>query len=275
MNNSILLIGKPHSSKTVFLAQFYLRLQKKKSRLKLYKPVEDLTPIAPALAALTKGKEPDPTHTTQRVPFALPIDHDGDHFDLHCPEYGGEQVNNIIRTRELDKQWIDSVNDSNNWLFFIRLNGINKSQDIADITPNENHVTPDDNKVVNDYGISDQVSFIELLQILLYQKNNDYHFVNSKVKLTLALTCWDELETELTPAEQLKKELPLLYEFIHANWALNCWNVFGLSALQFSLKLPENQEQYSLLGPETFGYMVLENGETTKDITELITKAIR
>ncbi len=40
MNKQLLIIGKPHSSKTVFLSQFYSRLQKKKSKLSLYKAVE-------------------------------------------------------------------------------------------------------------------------------------------------------------------------------------------------------------------------------------------
>jgi len=272
MNNSILLIGKPHSSKTVYLAQFYLRLQKKKGQLKLSRPVTNLTPIAPALAALTNGKEPDPTHSEQRVPFFLPITNGETEFELLCPEYGGEQINNIIRTRELDKQWIDAVDESDNWLFFIRLNGINKAQDIADIIPNEANVTGQQS---NEYGISDQVAFIELLQILLYQKNNDYHFRNRKVKLTLALTCWDELETIKKPHSQFKGELPLLYAFIEANWHKESWQVFGLSALEFSLKEPDNREKYAVLGPESFGYLVLEDGDTTKDITQLIAKAIQ
>ena len=275
MNNSILLIGKPHSSKTVFLAQFYLRLQKNKSQLKLYKPVANLTPIAAALAALTDGKEPEPTHSEQRVPFVLPITNGLEEFDLLCPEYGGEQINNIIRTRELDKQWIEAIDESNNWLFFIRLNGVNKAQDIADITPNGAHVAADQNDRNNDYGISDQIAFIELLQILLFQKNNDYHFRNKKVKLSIALTCWDELIDPDNPAAQLKKELPLLYAFIDANWQENSWQVLGLSALEFSLKSPGNQEKYAVLGPESFGYLVLGNKEITKDITQLIGKAIQ
>lgn len=275
MNNSILLIGKPHSSKTVYLAQFYIRLQKKKSQLKLSRPVANLTPIAPALAALTDGKEPEPTHAEQRVPFVLPITNGEQEFELLCPEYGGEQINNIIRTRELDSQWMSAVNESDHWVFFIRLNGVNKAQDISDITPNKANIASEQEERNNEYGVSDQVAFIELLQILLYQKNNDYHYRNRKVKLTIALTCWDELEISERPDAQLKKELPLFYAFVETNWHGDSWRILGLSALEFSLKDPVNCEKYTISGPESFGYMVLENGEITKDITQLIAKAIQ
>ncbi len=276
MSNSILLIGKPHSSKTVFLSQFYSRLQKNKSKLTLYKSVEDLSPISAAREALSNGDEPQTTPTEKSVKFYLPIQIKDEKIDLRCPEYGGEQVVGIVENRELNKEWINSIEESNNWIFFIRLNNINKKLDITDITYSEqqhqqNSITTDIN---SDYNISDQTFFIELLQILLHSKKYDYHIVNKKLKLTVALTCWDEMDTEEKPEDLLRKRLPLLLNFIESNWDKNYLNIIGLSAQGFSLDTAENKDKYLIEGPENFGYLVLSDGTKSNDITQLIEQSL-
>lgn len=275
MSNSILLIGKPHSSKTVFLSQFYSRLQKKKSKLTLYKSVEDLSPISAAREALSNGDEPQTTPVEKSVKFHLPILIDDKQIDLRCPEYGGEQVVNIVENRELNKEWISSIEESNNWILFVRLNSINKTLDISDVTFSEQHeqssITTDTNTV---YQISDQSFFIELLQILLHSKKYDYHLINNKLKLTVVLTCWDEMNTEEKPHDLLRKKLPLLCNFINSNWKETCLNIIGLSAQGFSLDIAENKEKYQIEGPEEFGYLVLPDGTHTNDITQLIAQSL-
>lgn len=275
MNKAILLIGKPHSSKTVFLSQFYSRLQKKKSRLTLYKPVDDLSPITAAREALANGDEPQTTPPEKSVKFNLPIQFGEEQVDLLCPEYGGEQVNKVIETREVNKDWGNAITESNHWIIFIRLNSINKALDLTDVTVVDNPIiaTAEDSKLP--FSLSEQVSFIELLQILLHLKGHDYHVLNQKVKLTIALTCWDELSSNCLPADLLKEKMPLFKNFVDANWAGFKINVVGLSAQGFSLKDKINKEKYQIEGPENFGYLVFPNGEQTKDITELIAQALQ
>ncbi|RYZ84377.1 MAG: hypothetical protein EOP06_18175, partial [Proteobacteria bacterium] len=217
MSRSILLIGKPGSSKTVFLAQFYLRLQKRKSELSLSDVIGNISVLAPSLDALADGSEPQPTPTEDNREFLLPVvDREGNRFDLLCPEYGGEQINTIIRTRLLDKRWMESVVSSNNWLFFIRLNSLARSKDLSDLTPSGTQVHDQQNERP-EYEISDQVAFIELLQLMLQQKAHDYHHLQKDIRLTIVLTCWDELETEEPPKSLLYAELPLLASFISSN----------------------------------------------------------
>jgi predicted RNA-binding Zn-ribbon protein involved in translation (DUF1610 family) len=124
MSISILLIGKPHSSKTVFLSQLYSKLQKNKSALKLYKSVDDLSPITVAREALAKGEEPQTTPSERSVKFYLPIQVGETQVDLKCPEYGGEQILSIVENRELNKEWTDSIQESDHWILFIRLNNL-------------------------------------------------------------------------------------------------------------------------------------------------------
>lgn len=277
MNSSILLIGKPHSSKTVFLTQFYSRLQKKKSSLSLYMPVEDLSPISSARVSLANGEEPQTTPAEKSIKFVLPIQLKDRKVDLRCPEYGGEQVNAIVENRELSKDWVIDVEESNNWILFIRLNSINGALDLSDITYSEQHQQKKEAEQPSTlplYAISDQSFFIELLQLLLHSKKHDFHILNQKLKLTVVLTCWDELESDEKPLDLLRKRLPLLLDFIESNWNKASMNVIGLAAQGFPLNTPANQEKYQIEGPEEFGYLVFPDGTTNKDITLLIEQSL-
>lgn len=274
MSKSIILIGKPDSSKTVFLTQFHSRLQKRKSKLSLYKPVENLLPISASREALANGDSPQPTPTENKAEFILPIKWEENEIDLLCPEYGGEQVNQIIENRGINKEWKESLLKSNNWILFIRPNSISKPLDISDVTVSDQHLKLRNNEDGEIYTISEQSSFIELLQILLHFKNNDYHLLNSNIKLTVVLTCWDEIETKDNPRALLERKLPLFLNFVEANWDIKNFKILGLSAQGFTLDNKENKEKYQIHGPESFGYLVLPDGTKTNDITELIAQAL-
>lgn len=274
MSKTLLIIGKPHSSKTVFIAQFYSRLQKRKSKLSLYKPVDDLSAISAAREALANGEEPEATNTERSVTLILPIKFGEEQIDLICPDYGGEQINTILTSREVEKKWLDKIKESDNWIFFIRLNNITEQLDISKITVTEEHTQGSNEVVEIPFSISDQSALIELLQILLHSKEHDYHFKNSKVKLTVVLTCWDELETEEKPKQILQNNLPLLLNFIESNWSSEKLKIIGLSAQGFPLDSVENKEKYQIEGSENFGFLVKEDGQKTNDITELISEAL-
>lgn len=275
MATSLLLIGKPHSSKTVFLSQFYSKLQKNKSKLKLYKSVDDLSPIAGARDALASGNEPQTTPSEKSVKFYLPIQVNEKQVDLQCPEYGGEQVLGIVESRELNKDWATATRESNSWILFIRINNVNKPLDLSDITYSEQYQKgAEESAIAYEYKISDQSFFIELLQILIHSKGIDYHRLNQNPKLTVVLTCWDEMNTQGKPYEVLNAKLPLLLNFLESNWDENYLKIVGLSAQGFALDTPQNKEKYLIEGPEEFGYLVLPDGTQTNDITELIEQAL-
>jgi hypothetical protein len=273
MNKSILIIGKPNSSKTTFIAQLYSRLIDKNFKLTLYKPVEDFTLIKEALELLAQGKETEPTSAEINQILSLPIQIDGKKIDIVCPDYGGEQINEIINQREINETWKRLIKESNNWVLFIRLNSLTTNYDLSNKT-----ISPDlienKNNSLEEYSISDQSSFIELLQIMLHIKKQDLHFKSSNTILTIALTCWDELETVETPTEKLNSDLPLLHNFIQSNWENNQFNIVGLSAQGFSLNNIENQKKYQIKGPENFGFLIKKDGTRTNDITILVSESL-
>lgn len=270
----ILLIGKPHSGKTTFIGQLYARVETNNCSLKLYKPIDNLVPIIEATRALANGDEVKTTPTEKSIMICLPLQNGEERFDLNCPDYGGEQVNLIIENRELDSNWTDSIKRSGNWILFIKPSDLTTDYDLSNKTIKP-EVLENGSGESDEYSISDQSFFIELLQILLHTKGQDSHFRNSTTNLTIVLTCWDLLKTKATPKEEIRKCLPLLLNFIETNWDENKVFFLGLSSQGGSLKDPELRNQYQELGSENFGYMINTDGESIKDLTNLILEAIK
>ncbi|MDT4863894.1 hypothetical protein FQZ97_986240 [compost metagenome] len=86
-----------------------------------------------------------------------------------------------------------------------------------------------------------------------------------KPRLTILLSCWDELETTELPADLLASRLPMLWSFVRGNWTSP--TVIGLSALERALSKTDADQEYATRGPEEFGYVVLPNGVKNTDIT--------
>jgi len=273
MTTPLLLIGKPHSGKTTFIAQLYGRTESDASFLKLYKSVDDLTPIVDAVRSLANGDEVQTTPTDKTTVVKLPlVFNDGTKIDLNCPDYGGEQINKIIETRSVSSKWEDAIRDSYNWVLLVKPSDLTSSYDLSNKTINPETVTSDSNETEG-FVVSDQSFFIELLQILLHTKGQDSHFRNATTKLTVVLTCWDELQTNAVPEIELESRLPLLSNYIKANWIKGYWQVLGLSSLGMSLKENGNREKYREAGAERFGYFINKNGKPIEDLTQLIIEA--
>jgi GTPase SAR1 family protein len=273
MTTSLLLIGKPHSGKTTFITQLCGRVESTTSAIKLYKPIDDLTSIIESTRALANGDEVKATPTDKNSFLSLPLQVADEKIDLACPDYGGEQINLIIENREVDSKWSKLVIGSNSWILFIKPSDLSSSYDLSNKTIKP-EILEGASGETDEYTISDQSFFIELLQVLLHTKEQDAHFLNDTVQLTIVLTCWDEFESSSNPKDELKKRLPLLLSFIESNWASTRVKVLGLSSLGFSLKINENKVKYQELGAENFGYLIHEDGQKDTDISQIITEAL-
>jgi hypothetical protein len=101
--------------------------------------------------------------------------------------------------------------------------------------------------------------------MLLYWAQFHLDLPLRKPRLTILLSCWDELETTELPADLLASRLPMLWSFVHSNWTSP--TVMGLSALERALSNRDADQEYAIRGPEEFGYVVLPNGVKNTDIT--------
>lgn len=270
-NNEILIIGPPRSGKTTFLAQLYGRLVDKKGKLQLASAPENIDGINNAYNRLADGEETESTPSTDNLEVKIPVNHEGQKFVLHCKDYGGEQVRDLVALMEYDKTWVDRAKKNDRWILFIRPSEIEHRFDLsmkgyAEKDPRERK-TPVT-------GTSDQSQFIELVQVLLHGRGMGMKTPIDTPRLLIALTCWDELGTDMTPEEILQQKMPLFTQFIAANWLPGTFKIIGVSAQEFPLKTAEARDKYLDEMPENFGYLVLDDKPKEKDLTRLIEEAL-
>lgn len=271
-SRSILILGKPDSGKTTFVIQLYSRLIKNKSSLKLYASVGDLSPIMEARERLANGLEVEPTASQKYTELLLPIAVGDKHVDVRYPDSGGEQVKQIVEERAASKVWLQNLRGSDDWILFVRPSQVASIKDLTNTTLDKENAERRTAMDSLEFEMSDQSFLIELLQILLHLRGQDSHFLVDSVRLTIVMTCWDEVDTGESPEDKFRGQLPLMAEFVFSNWGEDRVKVFGLSAQGFSLDTEAARDKYRDNGPENFGFLVLPDGKKSDDLTLLISE---
>ncbi|MVM29272.1 hypothetical protein GO755_04450 [Spirosoma sp. HMF4905] len=273
IDNKVLIIGKPGTSKTTFLAQLFNVLQGGNSRMKLLDGMpENIMAIDDARRRLAKGINTKPTPADDNKILQLKLLLDGNIFELEFPDYGGEQVRDIIHDRQLGRHWVRMSQASNQWILFIRLHDHAEPLDVLTKSIHEvelsSHQT-DSQSTFPTKSINESVELIELLQMLLAVRNVGIRHRIKAPKLKTVITLWDELQTDLLPEEVLKNRYPLFMQYISSNWANDFYEVWGLSAQGFSLAIEENRDKYLDFGPQEYAYVVRPTGEHANDLSLL------
>lgn len=263
--HTILLVGESNVGKTHYGAQFLKRLMVKACALKMSGAPTNLEAFTTALSCLTEGKSTDHTPANTYVESVWPItDEAGRNAELVWPDYGGEQVRNLVIQRRIPAAWRERVIGATDWVLLIRLHSHRAEEDLLSRPLHSfTQVEPQEQTAICE--LSDQARTVELLQMLLYLAQLYLDQPLRKPRLTILLSCWDELDTTERPADLLASRLPMLWSFVRSNWISP--TVIGLSALERGLSKTDADQEYAIRGPEEFGYVVLPDGVKNTDIT--------
>ncbi|GGX98015.1 hypothetical protein GJV26_20320 [Massilia dura] len=263
--HTILLVGESGVGKTHYGAQFLKRLSVETCALKAANAPSNVTPFATALSCLTEGLATHHTPADSYVESVWPIrDETGRVAELVWPDYGGEQVRNLAVQRQIPEAWRERVLSATDWVLLIRPHSIRKEDDLFSRPLQKlGKVEPQPTAAV--HSISDQARMLELLQILLYLGQFHLDKPLRRPGLTILLTCWDEVNDPRVPADVIADQLPMLWSFVHSNWATP--TVMGLSALGRALSTEDADVEFASVGPEDFGYVILPDGQQSSDIT--------
>lgn len=265
VQRTILLVGESNVGKTHYGAQFLKRLMVKGCALKMSGAPTNIEAFHTALSCLTEGRSTDHTPANTYVESIWPITTEvGRQAELIWPDYGGEQVRNLVTQRRIPAVWRDRVIEATDWVLFIRLHSLRSEDDLFS-RPLESFAAAESEEVAAAYELSDQARTVELLQMLLYLAHLHLDQPIQKPRLTILLSCWDELETTELPVDLLASRLPMLWSFVRSNWTSP--TVMGLSALERALSKTDVDPEYATRGPEEFGYVVLPDGVKNTDIT--------
>ena len=263
--HTILLVGESNVGKTHYGAQFLKRLMVKACALKMHGAPTNLEAFTTALDCLTEGMSTDHTPASSYVESVWPIhDESGRVAELVWPDYGGEQIRNLVTERRIPRTWRERVLYATDWVVIIRLHSLRSEEDLFS-RPLQSFAADETQEEPAVFEPSDQGRTIELLQMLLYLGQFSLDRPLRKPRLTILLSCWDELKTTELPPALLATRLPMLWSFIRSNWISP--SILGLSALEKALSKTEPDVDYATRGPEDFGYVILPNGERSTDIT--------
>lgn len=260
--NSILIIGESGVGKTHFGAQLLMRLQQNLSQLSMNGAASNIEPFVEAMDRLNEGITADHTPVKTYIESIWPIKSvNGYKGRLIWPDYAGEQVSKIVTSRNISNEWHQRITESSSWIIMVRPHLYRLSDDVISkpTTNNSETTQPTENS-----ELSDQARLIELLQIFLYLFRKS-HSHTQMPKVCFLISCWDELDVSLSPAEFLKTHLPMFSEFIHSQWEKPL--IMGLSALGKALDKNIGDTEYQNSGPENFGYIVHSNGNRDDDLT--------
>lgn len=278
-NLNILVVGEHNVGKTNYGVQLLGRLRVSQSQLKMPGIAESIAPFEAGLAALNDGRPPEHTPAAANHELTLPLKLGGRTFSLRWPDYGGEQVSDILLSRYLSEAWQQRVDQSGGWILFLRL-GADANPADALQRPIVRHEKPvaappaiPAAPPATTAGVkwNSSARAVELLQMLLHAKRVSLHHYVRTPPLAVALSCWDELGEEARPDDVLARRMPMLREFLTSVWAADCLAVFGLSSLGGSLDVPKVSEAHRDAGPETQGFVVKPDGNRTADLAEPVT----
>ncbi|MGI4871721.1 MAG: hypothetical protein ACRYFX_11145 [Janthinobacterium lividum] len=273
----ILLIGKPGTSKTTFIDQFYGLVELDLSCAKLRQMPESIAAIERGRSRLAQGQEVGATPSQETALINLQLLANDVPFDLDLLDYGGEQVRDIIDDRRLPAHWHKLANECDTWLLFLRIHDAPEPADastrpVTEALTTEMESADQQSVAANNepLHLNEAVSLIELLQILLAARNTGYQQRITTPRLKLVVSLWDMLHSVDTPETELRRRHPLLVEFMHSNWATGACSVWGLSPQGFALDTPENVQKYLQNGSEEYARVILPDGKSENDLALLL-----
>ena len=278
----ILMLGESDVGKTHYGGQLLKRLMNSNGQIRMDGAATNLEPFQTVMDSLNEGRLADHTATATYDESVWPIIDDEERkAHLVWPDYGGEQIRNIIDNRRIPNVWRARITQSAAWLLLIRPQKIRMDNDIfsrplLSLREDTNKAREADQREetpeTGEAELSDQARLIELLQVLIQTRLTCDGDVGRLPRLLILLTCWDEMEMKLRPVGILRQRLPMFHDFVSSNWKDSL--VFGLSALGRRLDKTEADMDYVNRGSENFGYVVLENGTRCNDLTLPIRKLL-
>lgn len=267
---SVLLLGESNVGKTHYGAQILKRLIVGRSSLKMLGQATNLGPFEHAMESLADGCATGHTPSESYEESVWPVvDEYGNQAQLIWPDYGGEQIKNLIADHRIAAAWRERVLNATDWILLVRLHTLKSDADLLS-RPLSNFGKSNTDQV--DHKQSDQARLIELLQILLYICPESRDNLVEKPRLTILLSCWDEIEAKGAPRDLLRATLPMFCDFVESVWSDP--TVMGLSALERPLVEDHVDQDYANRGPESFGYIVRPDGENDHDITWPISRLV-
>lgn len=275
-DHTILVLGGPKSGKTHYGAQLAIRLKKKTSAVKFYEQPENLSLFEEPMECLSRGRLAKHTPVVVSKDVVLPIEMaNGSRARVVWPDYGGEQVQEMFRSRITSPDWNERASNAEGWLLMVRPELFRATRDLLhrplkDFEPKSGAASPLPEWIP-------EAALVEMLQMLLFARRCGRESRITTPRLVIAITCWDEskaVDTATKPPEELKRLTPMLANYVDGLWERGSLTVVGVSALGKTLSAIADDDDFIDLGPHRQGFVVLPDGSKTEDLTWPLSKLL-
>nr|WP_246156477.1 hypothetical protein [Sphingorhabdus profundilacus] len=205
------MVGGPDSGKTNFLARLVAHLRDGDGKLRAPDLPDDIQYVEEALAYLMKGEFAPRSHnTTDELSGDITLDvrevDTGATATISVPDVSGETWDEVARTAEISRQWLDRVQHADGALLFVRvLSELNVTPlDWVNTAPLLELAGPNPA-----YAIPSQVLLCQLLRLL---QENLGTGLDTRPRVGIVVTAYDLLDTETRskgPLSFLRDTYPL------------------------------------------------------------------
>ncbi|OAT68667.1 hypothetical protein AWB85_24170 [Mycobacteroides immunogenum] len=273
-SDQILVLGGPSSGKSTFLMQLYGRAASGECSLTIRSAPTSLSAVSEGWKRLQQGLPPAHTpHGTDTVLTLETVDKESRHVDITIPDYAGEDLQRMGEARRVSERWRELASTSDHWVVMVRLS---QYLDIPDLISRPIGELASADHVPNDEA-ADMLPLdlltVEVLQSLRHARLVAAVPQSRRLRLTLALSCWDELNLpgDARPEDIAYQRLALLDSYCRARWPSSDYRVVGLSSQGRVLSDDEPAEEFIDLGPQKMGWLIDQTGAQDPDLTKLVT----
>lgn len=267
----VLVLGGAGTGKTTLLLQLYGRVFDGDSTLTLREAVKSMAAISDGWERLQSGRPVRHTPHGADATLTLPLrDLSGHEFDVTVPDYAGEDLRRVGDALRLPDRWRDLAISSDHWIVLIRLS---QYPDIPDLVAKPvgelASVALASPAGVDPQTLPIDMFTVELLQLLQHGRAQGSPV--SDLRVTVVLSCWDEIELPkgTAPGTVVAERLALLDSYCSMTFG-DSYRVVGLSSQGRELTDGEPDEQFIDEGPEAMGWLIDEEGTQDSDLTKLI-----
>lgn len=280
----LLFMGLPGSGKTTFLAALWHVLDERSSetRLRLTGLSVDRTYLHQITADWQKCSQVQRTKLEHEQVVNLSLASGTTEFELTVPDLSGEGFEQQLRDRKIGVVHHENIQRATGLVLFVharvkegtRLSYSRQLGAVLDGAPPQRAGTDAaggnaQKPAIDPWSIEKlptQVALVELLQFALES-------VARKVRVAVVISAWDLVEKTSftgTPHEYLKRELPLLRQFLDSNDDRLEHTVFGVSAQGGDITVAEQKSALLGLDDALKRIKVLHGSDISQDITRPI-----
>jgi hypothetical protein len=258
-----MFVGGPGSGKSNYLFRVWIAIEHETGMLKKSGLPAELGYLHEGASRLFSGEFAPHTSIDAPSTVEIPIAFDGPGAGsrLTVPDVSGEVWDDVYQKREWPVAWDAYIAHQCGFVLFIRSASGHNVKALDWLTCERLHKKH--GAVRGDTRVPTQVMLVDWLQTL--RTLSSQQSTTSHVpRLSIVVTAWDTVASEVGPTDYLNQEFPLFGQFLSAGLHGFDARVFGISIAGGDLNDPQFRAQFLAGGPTKDGYCVVQQGRGAK-----------